>query len=315
METRDLKYFMAIVELGSVQAAAFRVGRTQPALTKSIKRLEMEVGGKLFSREGRSIKLTPLGAEMLRHASLICRTVDSTIYELRASALGERGRVRLGISPTSAHSMLPDVIEKLVHEAPGLRYQIFTGTPGVLRGALRAREVDLIIGPEEGEDRREFKTLFLHNDDVIVASGHRHPMAGRIVKARDLCGYDWLLPTEDIHTRRWLQARLQKLNVVISVKVEASSLINMRLNVIRGNFLTFIARSDMSFGDHELLMGVECKELELRRRIVLLHLADGVLPPAATRFIEGVRAMSKSHHVRWSGQASAQPRRGSPQEP
>ena len=301
METRDLRYFVHIAELGSVNAAADRVGRTQPALTKCIKRLEAEVGGRLFFREGRNIELTPLGEDLLLHARVICRTLDSTVDELRETALGERGRVRLGISPTSAHSVLPDVIEVLVRDAPDLRYQVLTGTPTVLRNALRTREVDVVIGPQEDSDRLEFPSFFIHDDDVVVAAGPAHPLAGRAASLADLSRHDWLLPTEDIYTRRWLKDRLQKADIAISIKMEASSLINMRLNVIRGNFLTFIARSDMSFGSIQLLKGVDCPDLVLRRRIVLLHLEDRPLTPAALRFMGVVRDMSATHKLKWSG--------------
>lgn len=298
METRDLRYFMEIAKLGSVHAAAERVGRTQPALTKCIKRLEAEIGGKLFFREGRAIELTPLGEDLLRHAGSICRTVDSTVDEMRATASGQRGRLRLGISPTSAHSLLPDIIGSIRQEAEGLRYQVLTGTPDLLRNALRTREVDVVIGPEKEEDHLEFPSFELHDDEVVVAAGAGHPLAGRHATLAQLCRHDWLLPTENIDTRRWLTQRLRQSRSAISVRLEVSSLINMRLNVIRGNFLTFIARSDMFFGELELLKRVYCEELVFRRKIVLLHLADHPLTPAAARFVATVREMVSTRERR-----------------
>ena len=305
METRDLKYFVQIAELGSVHAAASRVGRTQPALTKSIKRLETEIGGKLFFREGRNIELTSLGIDLMKHAAAICRTVDSTLDVLRGTALGERGLVRLGISPTSAHNVLPDVIEALVRDAPDLRYQVMTGTPKVLRDALRTHEVDLVIGPTEIGDTLEFRCIELHRDEVVVAAGPAHPLSGKQVTIADLSRYDWLLPDENIQTRRWLVDRMSRMNIAISIKMEASSLISMRLNVIRGNFMTFIARSDMSFGDIELLREIDCPQLVLEREIALLHLTNRPLPPAALRFMTIACEMSSLLSSRWSGNAAS----------
>ena len=300
MDTRDLRYFIQVAELGSVHSAAERVGRTQPALTKCIKRLEAEVGGRLFFREGRNIALTPLGEDLLRHASAVCRTFDSMVDELQAVALGARGRVRLGISPTSANSILPDVLEALDREAPELRFQVLTGTSNVLRNALRTREIDLVVGPEEDGDSLEFPGVPLHDDDVVVAAAPHHPLAERTASLADLCRYPWLLPTEEIQTRRWLKGRLLQLNIEIDIKIEVSSLISMRHLVARGDFLTFIARADMFFGPVEFLKTVHCRELVFRRKMVMLHLRDRPLTPAAMRFSAVVRAMAAERGATWS---------------
>jgi DNA-binding transcriptional LysR family regulator len=301
METRDLRYFVEVVAMGSVQAASERVRRTQPALTKCIRRLEAEIGGRLFYRKGRGIELTPLGVALFEHASVICRTVDNTVEEVRAVAQGLRGNVRLGVSPTTAHCMLPDVLEALVAEAPGLTYRVLTGTPTVLRDALRTREVDLAIGPDEDGDAIEFTTTYIHDDDVVVAAGPKHPLGGRAASIAELSRFDWLLPTEDIPTRRWLMNRLREENISINVQMEATSLINMRLNIIRGGFLTFIAKSDMRFGDIDLLREVVCPALLFRRRMVLLHMPDRPFNSAVERVIEVVGRLSTVHRERWSG--------------
>lgn len=301
METRDLRYFVEVASLGSVQAAAERIGRTQPALTKCVRRLETEVGGRLFHRKGRGIELTDLGRALFAHANVICRAVENTVQEVRAVAQGSRGHIRLGISPTAAHCMLPDLLELLVAEAPDLTYRVLTGTPAVLRNALRTREVDLAIGPDEDGDAIEFNTSYIHDDDVVVAAGPAHPLAGRSVSIEALSAFDWLLPTEDIPTRRWLMSRLREANVSINVQMEAASLINMRLNIIRGGFLTFIARSDMHFGDIELLKSVTCPELVFRRRMMLLQMPDRPINPAAQRVINALERLAHIHRKRWSG--------------
>ena len=65
MDLRDLAYFETIAELGHIGRAADRLGRSQPALTKSIQRLEQSLGASLFQRDGRRIRLTPAGELML----------------------------------------------------------------------------------------------------------------------------------------------------------------------------------------------------------------------------------------------------------
>ena len=68
MDLRDLTYFEVIAELGHLGQAADRLGRTKPALTKCVHRLEAALGAKLFQREGRSIVITPAGSLLLAQA-------------------------------------------------------------------------------------------------------------------------------------------------------------------------------------------------------------------------------------------------------
>ncbi len=294
METRDLRYFMQIADLGSVHAAAERVGRTQPALTKSIKRLEAELGGKLFTRGGRNILLTHLGRDLLKYGRMICRTMDSTIEDLRLAAQGKRGQVKIGISPTSAQSLLPGAIEGVARELPDLTYQILTGTPDILRNALRTRQVDVVIGPTLDTDRQNFETYFIQHDDVVVAAGPNHPLAGKPATLAELCSYDWVLPVGSVQTRSWLDERFRKANLRVSIKLEASSVFTMLPVVRRNNLLTFISINDTYYGDTELLCRVHCDEATLRREISLLYLRDIPLSPAVINFVRCFRELSAS---------------------
>lgn len=294
METRDLRYFVQIADLGSIHAASERVGRTQPALTKSIKRLETELGGRLFLRRGRNIALTQLGRDLLKYGRMICRTMDSTIEDLRLAAQGKRGHVKIGISPTSAQSLLPGAIEGVGQELPNLTYQVLTGTPNILRNALRTRQVDVVIGPGLDTDRQNFETYFIQHDNVVVAAGPDHPLAGKTATLTELCSYDWVLPVDSVQTRSWLDERFRKANLRASIKVEASSVFTMLPVVRRNNLLTFISVSDTYYGDTELLRQVYCDEATLRREISLLYLREIPLSPAVVNFVRCFRDLSAS---------------------
>src|SRR5688572_8464977 len=82
MDLRDLGYFQRVAELGHVGKAAEQLGRTQPALSKSIRRLEDAVGAQLFERVGRSLRLTAMGEALLIRAHHLSRYVDMTLREL-----------------------------------------------------------------------------------------------------------------------------------------------------------------------------------------------------------------------------------------
>ena len=94
----QLKHFIALARSGSFVKAAAAVHLTQPALSRSIQALEEELGQLLFDRVGRRIELTAFGAETLQRAQLLVEDANDLKQSGRPSALGDGGRIRLGLS-------------------------------------------------------------------------------------------------------------------------------------------------------------------------------------------------------------------------
>lgn len=83
MDLRDLTYFETIAELGHLGRAAEKLNRSQPALTKSIQRLEESFGTRLFQRDGRRIKLTPVGELLQARGKELQQSIAQTQREVR----------------------------------------------------------------------------------------------------------------------------------------------------------------------------------------------------------------------------------------
>ncbi|MDG6403215.1 LysR family transcriptional regulator, partial [Pseudomonas quasicaspiana] len=94
MDLRDLYYFETIADLGNLGRAGEKLHRTQPALSKSIQRLEETLGTALFFREGRRMRLTPAGELLLMRARLLRQGVQETRREIQDFAKGTVGNVR-----------------------------------------------------------------------------------------------------------------------------------------------------------------------------------------------------------------------------
>ena len=114
MDLRDLAYFEVIAETGHLGRAADRLGRTQPALTKCLQRLEAAIGAELFARAGRGIALTKVGEVLLGYARQMRSTMDTSLRDVKAFASGEAGHVRIGTGPTMAEYLLPQVCSNLI---------------------------------------------------------------------------------------------------------------------------------------------------------------------------------------------------------
>ncbi len=120
LSMKHLRYFDALARLGHFGRAAEACSISQPALSVQVKELEDLVGAPLVERGGRRIRLTGLGEEFAARTQAILRAVDD-LEDLGRAAHGPlAGRLRLGIIPTVAPYLLPDIIKALARLYPGL---------------------------------------------------------------------------------------------------------------------------------------------------------------------------------------------------
>jgi DNA-binding transcriptional LysR family regulator len=138
-----MRAFLAVADLGSVTAAADRVGRTQSAVSMQIKRLEDSLGQPLFIRLARGVALTARGAQLLPYA----RRVTSLLEEA-ATALREKpliGPVRIGIPDEYAETVLPRALAAFSERHPGVQVTVRCDFTAHQQAALDADHLDLAV--------------------------------------------------------------------------------------------------------------------------------------------------------------------------
>lgn len=102
MELRHLRYFVAVAEAGHISAAAERLGIQQPPLSRLIKSMERELDAQLFVRKPRGVVLTETGRALLDGARTVLANLDQALDRTRSTSRGERGRLSVGFTTTSA---------------------------------------------------------------------------------------------------------------------------------------------------------------------------------------------------------------------
>ncbi|MFK0333465.1 hydrogen peroxide-inducible genes activator [Rhizobium sp. NPDC090275] len=120
LSMKHLRYFEALARLGHFGRAAEACAISQPALSVQIRELEELIGAPLVERGGRQIRLTSLGEEFAERVRAILRSVDDLADLARATQTTLSGRLRIGVIPTIAPYLLPDVIKTLTQRYPGL---------------------------------------------------------------------------------------------------------------------------------------------------------------------------------------------------
>jgi LysR family hydrogen peroxide-inducible transcriptional activator len=120
LSMKHLRYFEALARLGHFGRAAESCAISQPALSVQIRELEELIGAPLVERGSRKIRLTSLGEEFAERVRAILRSVDDLAELARATQVSLTGRLRIGVIPTIAPYLLPDVIKTLTQRYPGL---------------------------------------------------------------------------------------------------------------------------------------------------------------------------------------------------
>jgi DNA-binding transcriptional LysR family regulator len=287
MELRDLWYFETIAELGHLSQAADRLGRTQPALSKSLRRLEEEIGAPLFARAGRGIELTLTGQAMLAKAKMIRRNVDDSLREVGEVAQGLSGTIRIGSGATTAEYILPLVMRRLLAEAPSAKAEIRIGMNDVLRRDLAAGIVDIVVGPLAADDDRSFETVLFGSDAVVVAASRDHPLTRILADPADLLDYGWVLPAESVATRQWLIGAFAARGLPAPhVTIQSNNLSLSPRLVAATDLITFISRRNLGRGRAgDQLVEIPLPEITMQRPVGLVRMRQGYTPPLVARFI------------------------------
>ncbi len=198
---RDLKFFETVATLGNVSRAAEVLGRSQPAITKCIRRLESAVGERLIERDAQGVALTPSGLLLLERARPLLQHASQVQQELRDFSTGATGHVRIGSGLSTAAHVLPQICAQLLSQS-GIQFEVLLGTNIGMRRELREGRIDLLLGllPPESD----LRTVPLVDDVVGPAVRAGHPLAGgQAPSAADLMAWSWAMPTQDIPSRQW----------------------------------------------------------------------------------------------------------------
>ncbi|MBA1148816.1 LysR family transcriptional regulator [Ectothiorhodospiraceae bacterium WFHF3C12] len=142
MEIAQLRYFVALVDTGSMTRAARRVHISQPAVSLALRQLEDELGVALYERQGRGLRITADGLRFYRRARAILDEYRAAKSELRETAYGRPAR--LGVLRTLPPHWIAGITRR-VADSGGPPLQILEGTPPELAEWLRQQRVDAVF--------------------------------------------------------------------------------------------------------------------------------------------------------------------------
>lgn len=167
----QLSHFLAVAKAENLTRAAAEIGLSQPALSRSIQKLEQIVGEPLFERQARGVKLTEIGTFLEARAKQIKHLVDDTFAELNEAS--NRGIVRLGVIPTIAPYLLPTLLKRFGREHPDIKIQVREDTTQNIIRHCKDGDIDLaLVALPILEKQLEVEPLFQDELLLVFPKGH-----------------------------------------------------------------------------------------------------------------------------------------------
>lgn len=177
MDFRQLRQVIEICRLGSFVRAANVLGVTQPALSRSIARLEQQLGVALFKRDSYGARPTPFAEHIVKRAEPTLNDISALVQEVLALAQGQTGSISIGVGAAAREIVAVPLVVKLLIAFPGLRIDVVGGKAPQLIEKLIARDLDMVVTTDEiAPPIGDLVKTKLLEEDVCFFARPGHPL-------------------------------------------------------------------------------------------------------------------------------------------
>lgn len=173
---RHIRTFLEVARLRNATRAAERLNTAQPAVSRSLRELEEEIGRPLFERTSEGLVLTEAGARLYHFAASGMSQIQMGVSE--AAGEGHLETITIGALPNITRRILPEVILEFKRINPGIIVRLLTGTNVDLLGKLRTGDLDFVIGRlSDPETMTGLSFEHLLHENMVFAARPGHPLA------------------------------------------------------------------------------------------------------------------------------------------
>lgn len=285
MDLHSLQVFRSVATEKSFSRAAAKLGRTQPAVSLAIQRLEASLGEPLIDRSGKELRLTDAGALVLDYARRFDNLRDElgvALAELRDKAAG---RLSIGANESTTVYLLP-LIARYRQRYPRVRMQVRRSQASRIPAELLEGDLELgVISYAPQDDRLVSRVIFTDHLAFVVSPQHR--LARRKAVSISELGMETFIAHNVVSPYREVVLReFQRLQVPLNRDVEMPTVEAIRNLVQKNEGVAFLPRMCV---EQEIAQGalreVQVKELRVERKIYLVHPAHRTLSHAARAFL------------------------------
>ena len=285
---------LAVIEEGSLGKAALRLNLSQPALTKSIQRLEEHLGVRLFERESRGMTPTFYADSLKVYAKAACVGMAEAESQIASLRSGTEGILTIAGPPLVASELIPEAVVRLSRERPKLQVRVVAQNRGLFTNLLEGR-FDLVLAmlydemPKEGLSKQ-----WLFDDRLVLVMNPAHPLANRKkVKPQDLMEHKWVFAESDTWSQRRLALYFEQAGLALPrANIESRTPAILKSIIMISDHIGMLARAgvekDLANG---LLRAVDLDSPLMLRPVGIVRRINEPMSPAVkclVRIIEEV---------------------------
>ena len=292
LDPKHLAQLSVIVEAGSFQTAADRLGLSQPALSRNMKALETRLGAVLFSRDGRKSVPNALGLRLARNGQAIRLAEEQASILADQSAQGAVGELRIGAPPIVAGRFLSSALARFIRDKPNCVVEMRTGLVHELRSMLERGQVDIVLGPQslaEASGGLEFLPLIDDRVGILCRTGH--PLvAQRTVMPSDLEAQVWLAHSRGSLLRQQTEAAMMASGVTsMHIVCETDSIRSVLEIIAETDLITTMPRATTAPYLEDRLAFLRFDHPQFHRPLGAIRRSGSPASPVVDRFLAHLR--------------------------
>lgn len=309
MDMRQLRYFVQIVESGSLAKASRQLYVAQPALSQQVAKLEDEVGKALLVRSSKGVTPTENGQALYHHAKFMLRQLEQALSIARQEPSEVRGMVSVGLAPTTLSVLGLPLVRHVREKYPGIVLNVVEGMSGHLEQMTRLAQLDLaILFRHSAASEMEVEPLL--EEDLFVMFPARDamlPPEQTSVSPSEVATLPLILPTGSHGLRRRISQEFERLGLALDLKAEIDSLHLLMSCVYEGMGATIqpMAATYALGAQRSEWRFLPISDVSLRRQNFLYSLGPDKLSPCATVLRQELKDVVSTlvRERRWTGVA------------
>ena len=292
MELTELQVFLTVASERSFSRAAAKLHRTQPAVSQAIRRLEEELGERLFDRSSKQGALTEAGRVLRDYAQRLMRLSEEEEVAVRELRDLRRGRVLVGANEAAVHALLP-LVGRFRQAHPDIQVDVRRVPSRQVGVEVSQGSLDFgVITFQPAE--RGLLTVSLGPDDLVMLVHPQHPLAGRTEVSLAEFGRETVIAHNDPSPARERVLRTFELrHAPINIQVALPSLEAIKRAVEMKMGVALLPRrcalSELGRGS---LAAVKVQQVRLARQLRLVYRRGGEMSHAAQAFLH----LARQHH-------------------
>ena len=282
----QLRAFLAVIQGGSVTAAADALVVTQPSVSSALAGLGRELGCELFERAGRGIRLTEAGAAFAPYATDVIGLLERGAEAVREAEATTGRRLRLAAVTTAAESFVPPLMRSFIAEHPDVELSLDVGNRAYVFGRVMAHDADVAVSGTPASDERLLAKPLWDNEIACITARDDPLAAGGPVPASALADRPWLLRERGSGTRALVEQFLANRELAPRTLTLGSNGA-IRQAVRAGLGVSLLSRAsvegDLAFG---WLAEIRLRDGVPARPWFVVQSAIGPVPPVVAAFVE-----------------------------